>query len=96
MIKTDLLEKAKTSALLAAPVVMTAVPAITSYASEDASGGSDVMSTAVTALTTSLTDMATSIGGAIGSILPIVIPLVGVSLVVTIGIAVFKKIASKA
>ena len=92
MIKTDLLEKAKTSALLAAPVVMTAVPAITSYASEDASGGSDVMSTAVTALT----DMATSIGGAIGSILPIVIPLVGVSLVVTIGIAVFKKIASKA
>lgn len=90
-------QKARTAAALMLPAVIASVPAITSYAAEgDVTESTDVIASAVDALTTSLTSIAASIGSAIGKVLPIAIPLIGVSLVVTIGIAVFKKVASKA
>lgn len=61
---------------------------ITSYASDDG--------TTVTALTTACTTMAGSITSAINGVIPIALPLVGLSLVVTIGLKVFKRITGKA
>lgn len=50
----------------------------------------------VAVLTTSCTTMAASITSAIGAVIPIALPLVGISLVVTIGLKVFKSITRKA
>lgn len=69
---------------VAAPAVLGVV---TSFAEE---------STANTALTSAVTSMAGSATSAINSVIPIALPLVGAGLVVTIGLKVFKRIASKA
>lgn len=58
---------------------------------ETSSGAVDV----TTPLVTACTDMASSIGGAVGQVLPIALPLVGMSLVVTIGLKVFKRVSAK-
>lgn len=72
-----------------ATVATAAFPVVTAYAS-----GGDV--TATSALTSACTTIAADISGAISAVLPIALPLVGAVLVVTIGLKVFKRIASKA
>ena len=44
----------------------------------------------------SVQGMVSSIGGAIGSIIPVALPLVGVSMAITIALAIFKKVTNKA
>lgn len=53
------------------------------------------METVTTALTTAISGFADDAMGAIGSIVPVALPIMGAVLVVTIGVKVFKKIASK-
>lgn len=65
---------------------------MTSYASES-SGASD---SAVTALTTACTTMANSVSAALSAVIPIALPIVGVSLVIGVGLKVFKSITRKA
>lgn len=77
----------------AAALAPMAIGTVTSYAAE---GDPGVMESVTTSLVTSVTGMATSIGTALGSIIPVAIPLVGIGLVVTIGLSVFKRVASKA
>ena len=86
------MEKAKVAVGCAVPAVVGALYPVAVYAAEEG----DTTDAATTALTTALTSMASSISTAIGAVLPIAIPLVGAGLVVTIGLNVFKRIASKA
>lgn len=44
------------------------------------------------ALTTAITTIASDAMGAISAILPVALPIVGASLVVTIGLKVFKRV----
>lgn len=53
------------------------------------------MDTVVTAMTTAFSSIVTSLESALASIAPLAIPLVGIGLVVTIGIGLFKKISNK-
>ncbi len=94
--RKNLVEKVKVAAAYALPVVASGACVLTCFASDAGTEGTSIIDTAVSSLTTSITSMASSIGGAIGSILPIALPLVGVSLVVAIGLKVFKNITSKA
>ncbi|WP_320915773.1 hypothetical protein [Enterocloster bolteae] len=66
---------------------------LTSFAAE---GDPSVMDSVSESLISAVTSMAASIGSALGSIIPIAIPLVGIGLVVTIGLSVFKRVSSKA
>lgn len=74
-------------AALSAPVVL---GTITSFAAEGDS------SSAVTALTSACTSMAADVSSAVSGVLPIALPVVGISMVVMIGLKVFKRIANKA
>lgn len=87
-------EKAKVAVMCALPVVASGAYAITSFAAED--GTTSLTDQASESLLTAVTSMADSIGSTISNIVPIAVPLVGVGLVVTIGISVFKKISAKA
>lgn len=60
---------------------------ITSFAAEG--GAADPLITACTSIASSATT-------AINGVIPIALPLVGASLVITIGLKVFKRIAGKA
>lgn len=93
---TALREKAQKAAQVALPVVFSAGMALTSFAEEGTDTTSGVIESAASALVTSVTSITASIASAIGSIIPIALPLVGVGLVVTIGLNVFKKVSSKA
>lgn len=53
------------------------------------------MEATMTALTTGITEIATNMGNAISEIIPVSLPIVGMILVVTIGLRVFKKITGK-
>jgi len=86
-------EKAKAVTAFAAPVAMSGVMTITSFASES---DPSVTETVSTALVSAVTDIATSIGTVIGQVVPIALPLIGASLVVTIGLKIFKTVANKA
>lgn len=48
-----------------------------------------------TALVTGITAIATEASSAIGKIIPVALPIVGMVLVVTLGLKVFKKITNK-
>lgn len=72
-------------AAIAAPMV---VGTMTSFAA-DTGTSSD-------ALTSACTSMASSITTAINGVIPIALPLVGASLVIVVGLKVFKRIVSKA
>ncbi len=87
-------EKAKYALAAVTPAVVSGALAITSYASEG--GEADVMATVTTNLVTSVTEMATSIGSAVGQIIPLALPVIGAALIVSVGIKVFKSVASKA
>lgn len=76
---------------MAVPTVLYAFP---SYAADPTD--SSVMDGAVANLTGACSDMALSIGKALGEIIPLALPLVGISLVVTVGLSVFKRVTSKA
>ncbi|MCI8297447.1 MAG: hypothetical protein HFG22_16540 [Lachnospiraceae bacterium] len=94
---TALKEKAQKAAMVALPAVFSAGMALTSFAVEEGSDASaGVIESAASALVSSVTSITASIASAIGSIIPIALPLVGVGLVVTIGLNVFKKVSSKA
>lgn len=94
---TALREKAQKAAQVALPVAFSAGMALTSFAVEEGTDTtSGVIESAASALVTSVTSITSSIASAIGSIIPIALPLVGVGLVVTIGLNVFKKVSSKA
>lgn len=53
------------------------------------------MADITTAVTTALTTMQTDLMGLIGNVLPAALSIVGVSLVVVLGIKLFKRVASK-
>lgn len=53
------------------------------------------MEAVTTALANGIGGMATEVMEAVGSIVPKALPIVGAVMVVTIGIKVFKKVASK-
>ncbi len=90
----QLKEKAKVLTALAVPALVGSATTIVSFASEEGSGS--VTESVSTALISAVTDIATSIGTVIGQVIPIALPLIGVGLVVTIGIKVFKSVAGKA
>lgn len=48
-----------------------------------------------TALKTGITSIATGMGDAIGDVVPAALPIVGMVLVVSIGLKVFKKITGR-
>ncbi|MFQ7549889.1 hypothetical protein [Blautia marasmi] len=48
-----------------------------------------------TSLVTGITSIATEAGSAIASIVPVALPIVGMVLIVTIGLKVFKRITNK-
>ena len=54
------------------------------------------MAVAAPLLLGTVTSFASSASAAINGVIPIALPLVGVSLVITIGLKVFKRIAGKA
>ena len=89
-------EKAKVAVMCALPVVASGAYAITSFAEDGTDGTTSLTEQAADSLLAAVTSMADSIGGTIADIVPIAVPLVGVGLVVTIGISVFKKISAKA
>ncbi len=69
------------------------VGTMVSLASEEgASPVGSMMESATTALVSGITDMANSIASAIGSIIPLAIPIVGVGLVVSVGLKIFKTV----
>lgn len=59
-------------------------------------GTASVMGTATEALVSSFTEIAAELAGLVGSILPIALPIIGVVLVVTFGLKIFKKTTGKA
>lgn len=96
-------EKAKYAAAAAAPLLMTGLATITSYADEvvtygdsDSDSGTSITSSVTTSLMTAVTEIASSIGDVIGKIIPIALPLIGAGLVVTVGLKIFKKVTSHA
>lgn len=48
-----------------------------------------------TSLVTGITEIATEAGGVIAKIAPVALPIVGMVLVVTLGLKVFKKITGR-
>lgn len=86
------MEKVKMTAICAVPAVM-ACPLVAHAAEGE---GTDAVAMAGEALTTALTSMSGTITSAISTVLPVAIPFVGVTLVVTIGLRVFKRIAGQA
>ena len=48
-----------------------------------------------TSLVTGITSIATEAGNAIASIVPVALPIVGMVLIVTIGLKVFKRVTNK-
>jgi len=92
---SELKDKAKAVTAFAAPVVVSGMTAITSLASEEGSSVS-VTESVSTALISAVTDIAVSIGSVIGQVIPVVLPLIGATLVVTVGIKIFKTVANKA
>lgn len=54
------------------------------------------MSSVVTSMTTALTSIVTELETALASVAPLAIPVIGIGLVVTIGIGLFKRIANRA
>lgn len=90
--KATVIDRIKTAAICTVPMMAVgAFPAMA--AGEDTT---NISSTATTALVSSVKVMADSIGDAISQVIPVAVPLVGGCLVVTVGLSVFKKIASKA
>ncbi len=91
----ELKNKAKAATAFAAPAVVSGMAAMTSLASE---GGGDptVTETVTAALVGAVTDIAVSIGSVIGQVIPIALPLIGASLVVTVGLKIFKTVVTKA
>lgn len=87
-----MLSKAKVACGCATLVGASALTAITALAAEG--DGTDVIGSVTSSLTTAIGNIASSVGSAIGSIIPIAIPLVGATLVVTIGLKVFKKVSN--
>lgn len=91
--KATIIDRIKTAAICTIPMMAVgAFPAMA--AGEDTT--TNISSTATTALVSSVKVMADSIGDAISQVIPVAVPLVGGCLVVTVGLSVFKKIASKA
>lgn len=94
-------ERARQAAAMTAPVLMTGLATITSYADEvvtygDDGGGTSITESVTTSLMSAVTEIASSIGDAIGKIIPVALPLIGAGLVVTIGLKIFKKVTSQA
>lgn len=88
-------ERAKYAVAVAAPVVMSSMAMMTSYASETESGSS-ITDSVTNSLVGAVTEIATSVGDAIGKVIPVALPLIGAGLVVTVGIKIFKKVTSQA
>lgn len=89
----NVMEKAKMAAICAVPAVMTCP--LVAHAAE-ITDGTDPVAMAGEALTTALTSMSGTITSAISTVLPVAIPFVGVPLVVTIGLRIFKRVAGQA
>ena len=54
------------------------------------------MSDVSTALVTELTSMVTTLSSSLASIAPLAVSLIGIGLVVTLGIKMFKRVTNKA
>lgn len=93
-------ERARQAAAMTAPVLLTGLATITSYADEVVTygddGGTSITESVTTSLMSAVTEIASSIGDAIGKIIPVALPLIGAGLVVTIGLKIFKKVTSQA
>lgn len=92
---SEFAQKAKKAAACALPVVYSGVTALTVYAAEGDTASS-LTDTTTTALTTAITSMADAVASAISAVIPIALPLVGCSVVVTVGLKIFKTILNKA
>lgn len=92
---SEFAQKAKKAAALTLPVVYSGVTAVTVYASETGTT-TTLTDTTTTALTSAITAMADAVASAISSVIPIALPLVGCSVVVTVGLKIFKTILNKA
>lgn len=88
-------QKAKMAAVCTLPAVYSGVASLTAYAAEGDSTSS-ITDITTNALTTALTGMANSVGSAVGTVIPIALPIVGCSVVVTIGLKIFKTLLNKA
>ena len=86
----------KAMALLSLPVAGAVLFPIATYAADASSTTGDLIDTVAPSLVSSIQGMVSSIGGAIGSIIPVALPLVGVSMAITIALAIFKKVTNKA
>lgn len=53
------------------------------------------METVTTALTDGITSIATDATSAIGNVIPVALPVMGIMVVVSLAIKVFKKVAGK-
>ena len=91
--KATIIDRVKTAAICTLPMVAAGVMPVMA-AEEDTA--SNIANTATTALISSVKVMADSVGDAISQVIPIATPLVGGTIVVTVGLGVFKKITSKA
>lgn len=89
------MKKAKIVVGCAIPAVVTATAPIIAHA-EETTTTTTAIDSAANALLTSVTGMANSISGSITSVLPVALPLVGISLVVSLGLKHFKRVANKA
>ncbi len=89
----EIKKKARYALAAVAPAVVSGALAITSHASEGETG---VVTAVATSLVASVTEMATAICSVVGQVIPLALPVIGASLVVSVGVKVFKTIASKA
>lgn len=88
------MQKAKYAVAAAAPVCMSSVFALTSYAGD--SGSSNEVSTIIQeSLITAVGEVTTTLANVIVAVIPIALPLIGASMVVTIGLKIFKNITKQ-
>ena len=85
--------KAKTMALVALPVEGSALLPMVSYAADaGANPVTDVFDSVSQGMLSSFQAMASAMGGFIGSIIPYALPIAGVVVLITLGMAVFRKV----
>lgn len=81
----------KVAAASTLPAVVASVTSVTAFAAD----GVDTTSIRTT-MTSSFTTIGSDILGFFGDILPIALPILGAALVISVGIAIFKKVTKKA
>lgn len=90
-------KSAKAAALAMITSAACLMSSVASYAAETGSGAdTSIFESVSTSMLDAIQSMVTSLGGLIGSIIPIALPIVGVGMVVTIGLNIFKKVTGKA